>query len=529
MRAGSLVLFATIVVVATPFCGTLSAQTVDMTPSSATSADTMKSTAPTAAALLARADSLFESGHRGEALDAYLAVLAVDPSNSRAVFRLAQLAPAGSDESGELYVLYTELEPDDEWGWIALAEDRTDAGELADAVAAYDAALVVAPGERDAVIGRAHVLMLGDLAGDAAASLTDWVADHDGDLEAWRMLARALREIGDTERELDALERVAALDPLDPSLERRDALRARNAMALQPTIGGSIDSDGSAVTRVGLSADVALTSRSRIGIQLERATADDGDGVQSADRGLLYYSLRGDDAFRLDARAGVAMRENASGRASNAFSPIGRVRARFGGDAERIGLELRLQRSLQDATSTLIENGTILEEALVALEIPTSESLRLRLLGAGGAIVDGSKRNWRVRAAGGPELIVAPGVRIGAQYDGTMYTGRGKGYFAPSLAQTIEATASAELEELGDFSLAVEAGAGVQQVIEDKGGVGAIAPSLRGWGSLAWSFAPSSSLALELEAYNLAGGASVAGGSTGWSYGSATITLRWAL
>jgi tetratricopeptide (TPR) repeat protein len=475
--------------------------------------------------IMARADSLYSAGRLDEARDAYHNVVAVDPESSRATFRLGQLAPEGSDAAIAMYRRYVELEKGDAWGWIALAEALAEAGDARDAIEAYDAAIILAPDERDAVIARARLLMSGERIVEARRALEAWVARHDGDLEAWRLLARAHRADGDTGDEIDALEHVAALDPEDESQERLLALRSRTAPALAPSIGGSTDSDGSSLTRTGLSGDIALGSRSRVGLQLDRTTAS-GDGAQSVDRGLVYYALRGADDFRLDARAGVALREDARGQITKAIEPIGSLRARWSGDD--LGLELRLQRSLQDATVTLIENGIMLEEALVGVEIP-GETMRFRVLGSGGAIVDGAKRNWRFRAAGGPQFLVAPGIRVGAQYDGTMYTGRGRGYFAPPLVHTIEATAAAELEELGAFSVAADVGAGIQQILEEKGGAGTIAPALRGWGSVAWNFAPASSLALELEGYNLVGGAAISGGSGGWTYGAATLSLRWAL
>jgi hypothetical protein len=271
---------------------------------------------------------------------------------------------------------------------------------------------------------------------------------------------------------------------------------------------------------------VAVGDRTRMGLHVERATAS-GDGTATVDRGLLYVTARGDDGFLFDARGGIAMREDAKGQLGRSIEPVGRVRARWSGSGDAIGLELRAQRSLQDATTTLIENGIVLEEALVSVELPAGGVTRVRVLAAGGALGDGGKRNWRVRAAGGPFFEVQPGLRVGVQYDGTMYTGRStKGYFAPALAHTLEATAYGEIEDRGGLAIAGDVGAGVQQIVEEKGAVGTIQPALRGWGSIGWSFAPSSSLGLELEAYNVIGGAGVARGAGGWSYLSASLALR---
>jgi tetratricopeptide (TPR) repeat protein len=477
--------------------------------------------------IMAAADTALAYGDREAAKNGYEIVVANDPSSSRATFRLAQLEDPASARAIELYRRYVVLEPDDAWGWIALAEALTDAGETDEAIDAYASALERAPDERDATIAQARLMIERGRSTAAIAALSAWTARRRDDVEAWGILARLYRAAGDVDREMAALERVAELDPQDPSSERLAALDARTAPAVQPSISASTDSDGSGLTRTGLAGDVALASRVRLGVHLERATASDADGVATVDRGVLYLTSRGDAGFTFDARAGVAIQEDAKGKLLRSLEPVGRVRAKWSGAGDAIGAELRLQRTLQDATVTLIDNGIVLEEALASIELPTGDRMRLRLLGAGGSLVAGNDRNWRLRAAGGPLFEVHPGVRVGVQYDGTMYTERAhKGYFAPALAHTLEATAYGEIEELGELSLAADIGAGVQQIIDDRGSVGTLSPALRGWGSVAWNFRPASSLSLELEGYNVIGGGGVARGASGWSYISAALALR---
>lgn len=494
-----------------------------------TDADSLHARAASTTTLLARADSLFAIGAHDEARAAYRDLLEADPNNSRAIYRLGVLAPSGSSVAVELFTRYTELEGDDAWGWIALAEAFADGGDIDGAIDAYARALEVDSSERDAFIPRARLLLvIGDLDG-AVEALDAWLLRHNSDVEAWRLLARVHRANGDTDREIAALVRAGELDPQDDSRERLDALRARTAPAIEPSIASSTDSDGSGVNRMGLSGDFALGSRSRLGLQLERATASDAEGEETIDRGLLYYTTRG-DVYRLDVRAGMSLREGAKGRLSRSIEPIGRLRVRWATDADAPGVDVRLQRTLLDANATMISNGIVLEEAFVGLDVPAGQTVSIRLLGATGALVDDGKRNWRFRIGGGPQFAVAPGVRVGVQYDGTTYLESARsGYFAPALAHTLEAAAYGEIEELGDFSIAADVGAGIQQIIEEEGDAGTISPAFRGWGSVAWNFAPSSSVALELEGYNLVGGSAVAGGSSGWSYGSVALTLRWAL
>src|SRR6266576_2290592 len=108
---------------------------------------------------LARADSAFASGDATTAAREYAAALAVDPENSRATYRLADLSKRSDPARAlRLFRRYVALEPSDPWGFIALGDALARSGRYGDALRSYDDALRVAPGERDAVIGRLRVL-----------------------------------------------------------------------------------------------------------------------------------------------------------------------------------------------------------------------------------------------------------------------------------------------------------------------------------------------------------------------------------
>ena len=66
-----------------------------------------------AAVALARADSAFAAGSTRSAARNYGAVLAADPDNSRAVFRLAQLSRGDPAVALQLFQRYVRLEPSD--------------------------------------------------------------------------------------------------------------------------------------------------------------------------------------------------------------------------------------------------------------------------------------------------------------------------------------------------------------------------------------------------------------------------------
>src|SRR5688572_19217492 len=90
-------------------------------------------------AMLARADSAFAAEDRSLARHLYEQVLRVNPQQSRAVFRLAQLEHA-PERALTLYQRYTELEPRDPWGHMAQGDQLARLGNARDAMAAYDRA-----------------------------------------------------------------------------------------------------------------------------------------------------------------------------------------------------------------------------------------------------------------------------------------------------------------------------------------------------------------------------------------------------
>src|SRR5207245_4593820 len=110
------------------------------------------------AVALARADSAFAAGSTRTAARNYGAVLAADPDNSRAVFRLAPLSRGAPALALQLFPRYVRLDTAAPWGYMAVGDVLARTGRYADALQWYDHALRLAPGERDAIVGGARVL-----------------------------------------------------------------------------------------------------------------------------------------------------------------------------------------------------------------------------------------------------------------------------------------------------------------------------------------------------------------------------------
>ncbi|MBI4545479.1 MAG: tetratricopeptide repeat protein, partial [Gemmatimonadetes bacterium] len=147
-------------------------------------------------AALSRADSAYRAGDRVLAERLYARVLSADPENSRATFRLAQLRRDRAKESIRLFRRYIALEPDDPWGYMALGDAYAGRGDFPRALDIYAQAMRRAPGERDAVVGRAALLGRAGRTDEALATYQAWLARHPADAEAWRELARQRQRAG---------------------------------------------------------------------------------------------------------------------------------------------------------------------------------------------------------------------------------------------------------------------------------------------------------------------------------------------
>ncbi len=138
--------------------------------------------------------------------------------------------------------------------------------------------------------------------------------------------------------------------------------------------------------------------------------------------------------------------------------------------------------------------------------------------------------NHRTTFAGAMAFAVTPAVELSGQFHQTTYShATTAGYFAPRLAQTVEAGSYMEFET-ARVILALDLGVGVQRVADQGASVGSWRRALRLYSLVALPLSPGGGreLRLELEGYDAQIGNEVAT-SAGWRYGSAALSLRWAL
>jgi hypothetical protein len=199
----------------------------------------------------ARADSAWDAGHRDLARQLYADIVRQDPAASRAVFRLA-VVTSPADSALRLYQRYTELEPADEWGWLALGDQLVRMGRLRAAARAFEEGLSVAS--------------------DA-----------------------------ETREELEA---------------RLQRARRLSAPAIELTGAGSGDSDQYRTLGGGVQLDFAVTDGARLGFRARRQRATEPGGEARVDDGTVTLSLRPRAAWRIDLQGGAARLGAPAGGAS---------------------------------------------------------------------------------------------------------------------------------------------------------------------------------------------------------------------
>jgi hypothetical protein len=100
------------------------------------------------AELLRRADAAFADENRALAERLYRQVLALDPNQSRAVYRLGQLS-RDDEVALQWFKQYAKLEPTDAWGWLAVGDKSLKVGKTVEALEAYQRAARLQPKAAD--------------------------------------------------------------------------------------------------------------------------------------------------------------------------------------------------------------------------------------------------------------------------------------------------------------------------------------------------------------------------------------------
>jgi len=509
---------------------------------------------PGTASTLAQADSAWGADDRARARVLYGEALARDSTQSRAVFRLAQLE-TDPVRALVLFRRYVALEPDDPWGHMAEGDQLGRMGRVEEGLGAYATAHSLAPDERDVALGRAKLLERAGRAREAAAQLSAWTMRHPNDGESWDVLGRLRLRSSRPKAAIEALEE-AAERRVPGSDKRLAAARAMAAPSITPEVTTFGDSDGNRTTRLGGSLDFMPLDGVRLGARVHQQditsdveTAPEGpqqppgpppaprsppsrsprDVVRGTDLGL-HLSAVPAPAVRLSVDAG-ATRYDASANATpwTASRVKARVRARTSPAGP--SLDLRAERGPVGFSSLLIANRVLRSEGRVTLDIPLSV-LRLRGTGWLGQFEAMSEP---ANSRAGAEVAVVGSLGSGRVQPSVNYRLGGyqrpstAGYFAPQRAETVEGGLYVEGSEDETWSLAADLGGGKQRVTEHGGAPGPWSTVWRAWASAAFAIGPSRSWFLEVEAYDAPFSLESAVTAGSWRFLSVSSGIRWAL
>jgi len=478
---------------------------------------------------IARAESAFAAGDAGTAAREYAAALTVDPENSRATYRLADLTKRRDPvEALRLFRRYVTLEPSDPWGFMALGDALARAGRYGDALRSYDDALRLAPGERDAVIGRARVLARAGRTDAAARGYRQWLDANPSDAEAWAELGRQRVRQG---REGDAglaFERAQAITP-DPAVARRLAVaRAAAAAAITPLASGTHDSDGNTTLRLGGTAELASSGPLRLGLTASRTTIDDGVTTTGRQDLTVGAAWRPRAAWQVQASGGASRLDAVMGRSATIL-PTGQLRARWRVPGAGPIVDFRARRDVLDATPLLAANRVLRTELGATVELPVARVFKLRGISRTVALSDSAEINHRTTLIGMVAVPVTPSIEVSAQFHTIRFAHpTTAGYFAPRLVQVAQAGSYLEFETAQGILLVFDIGAGVQRLAEQGAAIGPWGRALRLYSLIVVPLAVGRDLRLEFDGEQSAFANEVAT-TAEWRYASATMSLRWAL
>jgi hypothetical protein len=488
---------------------------------------------PSVTSLLARADAAWARHDLAAAEQDYEAVLARDPANSRALYRLAHLGTRSARERARLLERYVALEPEDAWGYLALASAQADGGPAQRAMAldTLAHALRLAPLDRDIALARPRLLARMGQDDEAAAAFASWLADHPRDADVARELAEAQQRTGRLRSAADTLQRARELVSRDERLERRLAgVRERLAPAIELGLVVVGETD---VTTVGgrAGADFQVGDSSRLAVVVQPRRTDSLDAVARARRIGAQVSLRPRGDVRVTAGGGLTWTvPPAPSQGTQRHLDVGARVRRTGGPAGT-SWDVRGDHGPVDVNPEVIRADLQRTQGSAAVDAPIGERLRLRGVARLAALTTDDQTNMRWAFGGGPAVRVWPGVHVGAQWQQVRYREpAASGYFAPRLIEQIEGGIDVD-REFDTLSVGLDAGAGWHRFERHEAPLGPWAPAFRVWTYLAWSVQPGVQALIESEAYStrIAEFVPITTRAERWRYVSATVSLRVAL
>lgn len=349
-------------------------------------------------------------------------------------------------------------------------------GEYAPAIAAFDAALMLDPTDRETTTLRAQTLSWDNRQAEAEAAYLALLADDPADQRALLGLARVQSWRGRQRAALATLARLPAT-PADPQEAVTITAEAqswmgrpdRAAATLQQRLAAAPDddrarwllarlkrdnrhearldarrfdqSDGLDIEQFNVSADYRLAGgRGRIGPRLGYAAFDPFDGpgdVFTVTRIGLGGGWRASDAVDLNATIGVDSIDAPGAGGTGDFLTYDAYVTVFPSDRWRI--DAGVQRFTFDSEPTL-RNRLVVDQVKASADFQPTERSRMTARAAYADYSDGNRQHWW-QAEFEQRLALSPRVHVGARYTGTSFRlVNQEGYFSPDEYHSLEAT-----------------------------------------------------------------------------------------
>jgi tetratricopeptide (TPR) repeat protein len=478
------------------------------------------------AASLAQAEEAFAGGDVVTAERGYAAVLAVDPGQPRALFRLAYLRRHDPGAAIPLLQQYVRIVPSDAWGHLALADAFARAGQAERALQAYSSALARAPHDRDIRLGHPRLLERLGRTDTAIAAYEGWLADNPADAEAWRELAAARQRAGRLRAATRALERARELAPDDAGLAKRiDTLRVRTAPAVHVGVVGAGET-GASTSGTSVAADVPAGDSGRIGVFYDRRRISSFGDLARTERFGFRTSARLTPDVQISASGGAVYAASTLPLQTSKLRPDAAFRIRRASPAPGPILDLKIQRDSIDATPELVRAPVSRTQVVTSIDAPVAGPWSVRGQARLAALTRHDEDNRRTGLTGGVGVAIAPGLRLTGDWQETWHSNPAvQGYFAPQHVQMADIGLEFE-REYDRATIAFDAGGGVQRFQRaPQPALGSWAPALRVWGLVAWDMGRRQQILLELESYDSRVSDSIVV-TDRWRYTSLTASLR---
>jgi len=192
-------------------------------------------------------------------------------------------------------------------------------------------------------------------------------------------------------------------------------------------------------------------------------------------------------------------------------------------------LDVRARRAVLDASPVLVTNGVVRTELGGLLQLPVGRGVKVRGIGRAATLSDSAQLNHRTLVAGMLAYTATPTVEISGQFHQIRYAhATTAGYFAPRLAQLVEAGSYIEVDTPRSGFVALDLGIGIQRVADQGASIGAWRRAFNLYSLIDWPLAPGRDLRLELDIEDSPAASETATAGS-WRYGSAVLSLRWAL